>query len=414
MEKASTEKPRLAILADRVAAPFLVFVLLAASLAGWYWWHVDHGKALGVAVAVLIVTCPCALSLATPAAMLASAGALARRGVLVRRLQAFEALADVNAVIFDKTGTLTHDRLMLSSVRTRDGIDSEEALALAAALAQGSLHPVSRALVSASQSGAEVSKGIQAEIQDVQEIAGQGRLVRLLDGRTLRLGSAHFCNVNPMPDVAHEADHLPQVHLSDQVGWLATFELREGLRSDAVAAVSALRGLGVATWLLSGDRVFAAKQVGQAVGVDHVVGGASPEGKLAEVQQLQSSGLRIAMVGDGLNDGPVLARSDTSFALGHAAPLAQARSDFVIQGGEVMDVVLTLRLARATMRIVRQNLIWAVLYNLVSIPLALVGWMPPWLAGLGMACSSLLVIGNALRLTAVPQADQKSRPAHAA
>jgi Cu2+-exporting ATPase len=144
MEKASTEKPRLAVLADRIAAPFLVLVLLAAAFAAWYWWQIDHTKALAVAVAVLIVTCPCALSLATPAAMLSAAGALARRGILVRRLQAFETLAGINTVIFDKTGTLTHDRLLLHRVQTREGVGREQVLALAVALAQGSLHPVSR------------------------------------------------------------------------------------------------------------------------------------------------------------------------------------------------------------------------------------------------------------------------------
>jgi P-type Cu2+ transporter len=162
--------------------------------------------------------------------------------------------------------------------------------------------------------------------------------------------------------------------------------------------VAALRAMGVRTWLLSGDRDAAAQLVGQMVGVDHVIAGASPEQKLAEVSALQAQGLKLAMVGDGLNDGPVLARADTSFALGHAAPLAQAQSDYVIQGGQVMDVVLTLQQARSTLRIVRQNLMWAASYNFVCVPLALFGFMPPWLAGLGMAGSSLLVIGNALRL----------------
>ncbi|EWS66329.1 Copper-exporting P-type ATPase A [Hydrogenophaga sp. T4] len=208
-----------------------------------------------------------------------------------------------------------------------------------------------------------------------------------------------------------EADGAPQAHLADDQGWLATFELQEGLREDAKAAIAALRKLGIETWLLSGDREAAARQVGQAVGVDHVIASATPEQKLAEVVNLQSQGRRLAMVGDGLNDGPVLARADTSFALGHAAPLAQAQSDYVIQGGEVMDVVLTLKLARSTMRIVRQNLIWAALYNVVSIPMALIGWMPPWLAGLGMAGSSLLVIGNALRLTThIPVRRTDTRP----
>ncbi len=391
MERASTEKPRLAILADRVAAPFLALVLLAAAGAGFYWWQIDHTQALAVAVAVLIVTCPCALSLATPAAMLASAGALARRGVLVRRLQAFEVLAGIDAVVFDKTGTLTHDRLELREVRLRERLSREQAMSLAGALAEGSLHPVSRAIArEANALGVDL-----APLAGHIERAGQGVQALSPDGGWVRLGSAAFCGIDTA-QAAHEG--TPLVHLSDARGWLATFELEEGLRDDAVEAVAALRSLGVRTWLLSGDREAAARRVAQVVGVDHVIAGASPEQKLAEIQALQARGLKVAMVGDGLNDGPVLARADTSFALGHAAPLAQSQSDFIVQGGQVMDVVRTLGQARATLRTVRQNLIWAAAYNVVSVPLALVGLMPPWLAGLGMAASSLLVIGNALRL----------------
>jgi Cu2+-exporting ATPase len=229
-------------------------------------------------------------------------------------------------------------------------------------------------------------------LTDVVEMAGR----RATDGRGLRLLCV-FCGVNIA--ATDDGDSAPRAYLADAEGWLATFELKEGLREDARSAIAALRELGIQTWLLSGDREAAARQVGLAVGVDHVIAGATPEQKLAEVVKLQSQGSRLAMVGDGLNDGPVLARADTSFALGHAAPLAQAQSDYVIQGGQVMDVVLTLRQARSTMRIVRQNLVWAAIYNAVAVPLALVGWMPPWLAGLGMAGSSLLVIVNALRLS---------------
>ena len=411
MEKASTEKPRLAILADRIAAPFLVLVLLAAALGGWYWWQIDHSKALAVAVAVLIVTCPCALSLATPSAMLSSAGALARRGILVRRLQAFEALAGINTVIFDKTGTLTHDRLRLRDIQVRDGVSAEQALGRAGFLAQGSLHPVSRALVAAvSELPPDVVQNRPwSQEADLQEVAGQGMQASWPDGRRLKLGSAAFCGVVQVPDSTDT--QAPHAYLADEHGWLATFRLEEGLRPDAVAAVAALRNLGIQTWLLSGDRPAAAQQVAKAVGIDHVIAGASPERKLAEVVALQAQGRRLAMVGDGLNDGPVLARADTSFALGHAAPLAQAQSDFVIQGGEVLEVARTLQQARDTMRIVRQNLTWAAVYNAVSVPMALVGWMPPWAAGLGMAASSLLVIGNAVRLASnTPAASFDTQP----
>lgn len=403
MEKASTEKPRLAILADRIAAPFLTLVLLSAGLAGWYWWHTDPARALAVAVAVLIVTCPCALSLATPSAMLASAGAMARRGVLVRRLQAFESLTQVDTVIFDKTGTLTHDKVVLVGIHARAGLSSSEALALAAVLASGSLHPASRAIAEAARKGWMSGDQPQAAVSDIgchagftlTEHAGQGIQADVPGRGTLRLGSAIYCGVTEANDVVIES---PRVYLSDADGWLATFELDEGLREDALEAVSALRAAGIRTWLLSGDRIESAVRIGKAVGVDHVIAGATPEQKLKELSNLQAQGHRVAMVGDGLNDGPVLARANTSFALGTAAPLAQAQSDFVIQGGKLLDVVNALLQSRFTMRVVRQNLIWAATYNAVSVPLALVGFMPPWAAGLGMAISSFWVIGNAIRL----------------
>lgn len=392
MEKASTEKPRLAVLADRIAAPFLLLVLAAAAAAGWYWWQIDHSKALAVAIAVLIVTCPCALSLATPAAMLSSAGALARRGILVRRLQAFETLAGIDTVVFDKTGTLTQDRLVLTGVFLREGADRLEALKLAGALAEGSLHPVSRALAGA----ARASDGAPLPVlTDIVEMPGQGMQGRDAQGRRIRLGSAAFCGVT---DIDGESE--ARVWLADGQGWLARFSMEEGLRDDAKVAVAALHEAGIRTRLLSGDRASAAESVGRQIGVHEVVSGATPEHKLADVLALEAQGRKLAMVGDGLNDGPVLARADTSFALGHAAPLAQAQADYVLQSGLVMDVVSTIRQARRTMRIVRQNLVWAAVYNLVSVPMALVGWMPPWLAGLGMAASSLLVILNALRLAA--------------
>jgi Cu2+-exporting ATPase len=280
-------------------------------------------------------------------------------------------------------------------VGVRAGSSEAQALALAAVLAAGSLHPVSRSIVqAAAQQGASV---VAPELTSLREQAGQGMQADRVDGGWVKLGSAAFCGLSAERTDKEDGD-APRAYLADERGWLATIHLEEGVRADAKDAVSALRALGVQTWLLSGDRPAAAQQVGHAVGVDHVIAGASPEQKLVEVIALQGCGLRLAMVGDGLNDGPVLARADTSFALGHAAPLAQAQSDYVIQGGRVMDVVHTLTLARDTMRIVRQNLLWAAAYNGVCVPLALLGYMPPWLAGLGMASSSLLVILNALRL----------------
>ncbi|MDM0014278.1 cation-translocating P-type ATPase [Variovorax sp. J22P168] len=395
MEGASLQKPRLARLADRAARPFLIAVLLAAAAAALHGWHADSGQALMVAVAVLIVTCPCALSLATPAAMLASAGRLARGGLLVRNLQALEALATVDRVVFDKTGTLTRDTPRLDRVYCRQGLRPGDAVALAAALAAQSLHPASRALVAAWQAQHRTAPDWRA--MQLGEVAGQGlegSLQRSAGGplRRVRLGSAAFCGV---PALAVDA---AQVHLADEQGWIASFVLAEDLREDAAAAVAALQAQGVEVSLLSGDGAAAAAEVARQAGIADASGDCSPEDKLARIRQLQAEGHVVAMVGDGLNDGPVLAQAHASFAFGRAVPLAQSRADFVVQGDALEVVPHTIAQARRTLRIVRQNLGWAAGYNAVCVPLAVMGWLPPWLAGLGMAASSLLVVLNAARL----------------
>ena len=396
MQSASTTKPAFARLADRIAKPFLIAVLLAAGLAAAFWWGRDPGHALMVAVAVLVVTCPCALSLATPAAMLAAAGTLARRGVLVRRLDAFEALAGIDTVLFDKTGTLTRDVLVLGATRVREGIPPEQVLAMAAALAQYSLHPVSRALVAGA---ATTSACVSWTAQAVTEVAGQGLTGRVrcsvaaLAATELRLGSAAFCGV----EIAG-SDSL-QACLSDEHGWLATFELQEEVRPDAQQAIAAFQATGIAVHLLSGDSPEATARVAARVGITDFQGACAPQDKLAFLRKAQHDGHTVAVVGDGLNDGPVLAGAHVSFAFGQAVPLAQAQADFVVLGEQLSAVAITLHLARRTLRVVRQNLWWAALYNAVCVPLAVVGWLPAWLAGLGMGLSSLLVVLNALRLS---------------
>ena len=391
MAQAATSKPQIALLADRMAKPFLIFVLLAAGLACAWWWPSDPGHALMIAVAILVVTCPCALSLATPAAMLASAGALARNGVLVRRLQALEALSHVDTVVFDKTGTLTRDAFVLEDVRLREGVSRERALALAAALARGSLHPVSRALALAAEQEAAPQK--PPELTALREVPGQGVVALHGAAGELRLGSAAFCGVEA--DLAHG----PVSHLSDERGWLASFLLREDLRADSGAAVAELQAAGLKVSLLSGDRSESAERVSQLAGIKDARGGCLPDDKLAWMQQAQAAGHQVAMVGDGLNDGPVLAGANVSFAFGRAVPLARAQADFVVLGDRLSLIPITYAKAGRTMRVVRQNLGWAAAYNAVGVPLAMAGWMPAWAAGLGMAASSLLVVLNALRLS---------------
>lgn len=396
MESASTSKPHIAKLADTIAKPFLIGVLVAAALACLYWWDADPERALMVAVSVLVVTCPCALSLATPAAMLSAAGALARRGVQVRRLDAFEALATVDTVMFDKTGTLTRDVMVLNQTNVRAGVSPSQALGMAAALAQRSLHPVSRAIMAAHMLADNAQTWCA---DDVVEHAGQGLMAHVRDkaaadsSMALRLGSADFCGL-----ATGQTGDL-QVFLSDSQGWLATFGLQEDIRYDAVETVAALKKLGMEVSLLSGDASDAAMRVAQKVGIQKFQGKCSPQEKLDFLRKAQVDGRKVAVVGDGLNDGPVLAGAHVSFAFGQAVPLAQAQADFLVVGSRLTDVAVAVALARRTLVVVRQNLWWAAIYNTTCVPLAIAGLLPAWLAGIGMASSSLLVVMNALRLS---------------
>jgi P-type Cu2+ transporter len=272
-------------------------------------------------------------------------------------------------------------------------------LAMASALARHSMHPVSVALAAA---GDAVNPEALWICDAVTETAGQGVTGKVSPAghaaayakplNTLRLGSAAFCGVS-----ATRSENL-QAFLSDADGWLATFELQEDVRPEARDAVRALAEEGIDVHMLSGDNAASVVRVAGQVGIENATGGCSPADKLAALRDLQASGKTVAMVGDGLNDGPVFAGAHVSFAFGRAVPLAQGQSDFVVMGETLESVVQTLRLARSTMRVVHQNLGWALAYNAACVPLAVMGWLPAWLAGLGMAGSSLVVVLNALRL----------------
>lgn len=395
MERVAVDKPRLAILADRIARPFLLAVLFAAVGSAIILWQVDHSRALMAAVAVLIVTCPCALSLATPSAMLTVSGALARSGVLVRRMQALEALTTIDTIVFDKTGTLTEDRMTVGAIVTDVSLSEMQAVQIAAALAQYSLHPVSRALV-------EVSKkypvsDVNLEVGNVQEISGSGLKASSTYGN-LKLGSAQFCALD-CTATHHLSDDASMVHLVSERRWLASFEIVEAIKPDAISAIRALQASNIQLQVLSGDKSQSVQRIAHLVGIQQAFGSCTPQDKLAHIQSLQQQAHHVAMVGDGLNDGPVLASAHVSIAIGQAVPLAQAQSDFVVMGGQLAMVPHLITQAKRTMRIVKQNLIWAATYNAICVPLAVVGMLPAWLAGLGMALSSLLVILNAARLS---------------
>ena len=383
MRAARTQRPALLASADRWAGPFLWAVLLAAGVAGLAWSLVDPPRAIGVLVAVLIVTCPCALSLAAPSALLAAVGAMGRQGVLLRRLDAIEGLARMQRLFVDKTGTLTQGRLRCVAVQGPEGGSVDAALpGAAAALAGWSGHPLAAAV-------REAFPATPQAWSDVSEVAGSGIQALDAQGRLWRLGSAAWTGADAGP---------AQVFLACDGRLLARFVFDEQLRDDALAAVQALQADGVQVDLLSGDHTAHAQQVAGTLGLASAAGALQPAGKLAAVRAAQQRGEVVAMLGDGINDAPVLAQADVSLAMGEGALLARSQADAILVSNRLADVARARRLARQALRVVHQNLAWAAAYNAACVPLALAGWLPPWAAGLGMATSSLVVVLNSLRL----------------
>ena len=410
MREALSSRPASVRLADRWAGPFLWAVLVLAALAGLAWWIIEPARALWVVVAVLIVTCPCALSLATPSTLVAAAGGLARRGVLLRRLDTLEAMSGVQQVFLDKTGTLTEDRLELRDVHLLDlavVATEREALEIAASLAAWSAHPLSRALVQAlalehARGAQQLPRDAEASVwTGLQETPGAGLQALDAQGRAWRLGSPAWAlgggdaGTSALGGLRAGGQH--GVVLSCQGRSVAAFGFEEFMRGGAQDAVLSLRRAGLRLSLLSGDSRVRVQALAERLGLQACEAGLSPEDKLSMLKQAQAAGLSSAMVGDGLNDAPVLAAADVSVAMGHGALAAREGADAVIVSGRLDALADFHRTARRTMGIVRQNLSWAVAYNAICIPLALVGWMPPWAAGLGMAGSSLLVMLNAQR-----------------
>ena len=392
MRAARSTRPSMLAAADRWAAPFLWSVLLLAAVAGGVWSVIDPSRAVWVVVAVLIVTCPCALSLAAPSALLAAAGAMGRHGVLLRRLDAIQGLARMQTLFVDKTGTLTEARLQCVSVQRLDHarapfVTTDELQSVVASLAAWSTHPLSVALREAFAPAA-------IGWRDLREQPGQGLEGVDDQGRRWRLGSAAWTG-------APTSDHSSGAHTSLALNGqpLAHFMFDERLRDDARAAVQALQADGVRVVLLSGDDASRAGHVASLLGIEHSAFAMTPDAKLAVVRAAQQRGERVAMLGDGINDAPVLAQADVSLAMGEGALVARTQADGVLVSNRLGDVVRARRLAIKTLRVVRQNFAWAALYNAACVPLALVGWLPPWAAGLGMASSSLFVVLNSLRLS---------------
>ena len=389
VEQAQAHRPPLARAADRIAAWFVFGLMLAAVATYVAWRAYDPSRAFEVTLALLVISCPCALSLAIPAALAAANGALARLGVLPVRADALDRLARATDVVFDKTGTLGDGRPQIAEIESFGALQRDQALRIAAALERDNRHPLARTFLDAD--GA--AHGLVAS--EVVAVAGRGIEGRV-DGIHWRIGTAGFA-------CARQDDGA--IWLGDGHQAAARFVVRERERGDARAALVALRGEGLELHLSSGDGHAAVARMAARLGIDAAHARQTPETKLAYVRELQRQGRVVAMIGDGINDAPVLAGADVSIAMGEGAALAQGTADLVLASPTLARIPAAIDLARRTRQIVRQNLAWALAYNLLALPLAVAGLVTPWLAALGMTASSLVVTLNALRLARSTHSD---------
>lgn len=390
LERAQAQRPALARTADRAASWFIRVILLLAIGVGVGWWLVAPAHALPALLAVLVVTCPCALSLATPAVLAAATTRLARSGLMVVRTDAIERLAHVDLVVLDKTGTLTcgAPRAQIGWLGT--GTSAQQALGLAAALERGSDHPLATAF--RPFESPELTAGA------LREMPGQGVEGRM-GGRLWRIGRREFvAGCTPAGPTPEPPEGGASVYLGCEAGWIASFAITDALRPQAGAALESLRALGLELAVASGDAPEAVGQVATALGIRQSAARLTPAGKLQWLQARQREGRRTLMIGDGINDGPVLAAADVSCAMAQGSAVAQCAADLLLMSDSLTALPDAITTARRTLTVMRQNLVWAFCYNVAGVPLAALGMVPPWVAAIGMSASSLLVVLNASRL----------------
>ncbi|MBD3783822.1 MAG: cadmium-translocating P-type ATPase [Micrococcales bacterium] len=396
VERAQTSKAPVQRLADRVSAVFVpvVLALAAVTFVGWWVGSGDPARALEVAISVLVIACPCALGLATPTALLVGTGRGARMGILIKGADVLEDTRRVDTVVLDKTGTVTSGEMTLVEVSTAGRLPKDQALRAAAAVEQGSEHPVAKAVVAAARSRAlDVP-----EVTDFEALPGAGARARVKDTE-VRVGRADLFDEVPREIAAPSAEGT-----TVWVGWggraRASFTVADTVRRSSGRAVRALDDAGLVCYLLTGDHDRAALTVARDVGipVGRVVADVRPEDKHAMIADLQRRGRVVAMVGDGVNDAAALAQADLGIAMGTGTDVAADAADIVLLRSELPAVVDAMELSRATLRTIRQNLGWAFGYNVAAIPLAVAGVLSPMVAGAAMAASSVLVVSNSLRL----------------
>ena len=400
LDRVQSEKPPVARMADRMAGKFVGRVLILAPMVWIGWWWAGAENAFDITLSVLVVTCPCALSLATPTAITSATVRLRRLGFLPTRGHTLESMSDIDTVVFDKTGTLTRGELSLVGTEVFGSLGQQGCLRLAAGLEKYSEHPIARVFHHRPAS----------PVQQVENYLGGG-LSGVSDSRRVFIGHRDFvAQWVHQPAPVTDQQRGMEIWLASDTEWLARFTLDDQPREDARTAIEALQAAGIRTLLLSGDRSGHVAQVASELGIDEAIGQASPEDKLAVLEKLKAEGRKIMMVGDGLNDLPSMAGAGISVAMGSAADLTQLKADAVLLNGQLGQVVEALRASRETRAIIRQNLWWALGYNVCALPLAAAGMVPPWLAALGMSVSSLVVVMNALRLSRSPARRHQDNP----
>ncbi len=385
-ERAAQEKPHIAAIADAVARRFTVFVLMVASLCAVWWGMNDPDNGFSVVLSVLIICCPCALSLATPAALTVATSRLGGIGFLVSKAHVLERMASVKEVVFDKTGTLTEGKLTIDQVIVSADMSEQECLQIAAALENGLEHPVARAFEGLSRLTAE----------NREQVAGRG-VSGCVDGCWYRIGKPVFAC--PGKEIACPGGTGIWILMATQSSPVAWFRIADQIRLDSLAGIEHLESMGIKVHMVTGDAIQTAGEVGAKLGIVSTHGDVSPEQKMQFIKSLEDRQQEVVMVGDGINDIAALGLATTSIAMADASDFVQAQTDAVLLSNRVNDIGRAVQFGRKTRRVIHQNLVWALAYNLVALPLALMGLVVPWLAALGMSSSSLIVVGNAWRLS---------------
>jgi len=397
-ETAQAGKSRTALLADRIASHFIVGVLVLAFISGAAWWVINPALWLAVLISTLVVACPCALSLATPTAFVAAMGRLSRQGIVTMKSEFLENMCSLDQVVFDKTGTLTMGMFELKAIEVPEGWQESRVLSLAASLNRHSRHPFAKAFRDAAEKNEDSE---YLEIENLTSKTGSG-IIGSYQGEEIAIGSSRL--IGSLVS-GHDALLDKDFETGNSVCYLACggravarFELDDTLREDARDVIQELKGRGLDLIMLSGDSKDAVERVAKETGIDDHHAEMSPNEKLEFVRQRIDGGKRIVVVGDGLNDAPMAALANVSIAMGEASDLTRLHSDAVLLNGRLTEILEVIEVAWRTRRTVRQNMSWAIGYNLLAIPCAVFGLIPPWLAAIGMSTSSLIVSGNALRM----------------